>query len=47
MCHAGAGLLQEGLRWLSGGREFRVQESKCIGCGDEACVLIVHKEPTS
>jgi V4R domain-containing protein len=45
MCHAGAGLLQEGLRWLSGGHEFRVQESKCIGCGDEACVLIVQKEP--
>jgi predicted hydrocarbon binding protein len=45
MCHAAAGLLQEGLRWLSGGHEFRVQESKCIGCGDEACVLIVQKEP--
>jgi hypothetical protein len=47
MCHAGAGLLQEGLRWLSGGHEFRVQESKCIGCGDDACVLIVQKEPIS
>jgi hypothetical protein len=45
MCHAGAGLLQEGLRWLSGGHEFRVQESKCTGCGDEACVLIVQKDP--
>ena len=45
MCHAGAGLLQEGLRWLSGGHEFRVQESKCIGCGDDACVLIVQKDP--
>jgi len=47
MCHAGAGLLQEGLRWLSGGHEFRVQESKCVGCGDEACVLVVQKEPIS
>jgi hypothetical protein len=47
MCHAGAGLLQEGLRWLSGGHEFRVQESRCVGCGDDACVLIVHKEPIS
>ena len=45
MCNAGAGLLQEGLRWLSGGHEFRVQESKCIGCGDDACVLIVQKDP--
>jgi len=47
MCHAGAGLLQEGLRWLSGGHEFRVQESKCVGCGDDACVLVVQKEPLS
>ena len=47
MCHAGAGLLQEGLRWLSGGREFRVQEAKCVGCGDDACVLVVQKEPIS
>ena len=45
MCHAGAGLLQEGLKWLSGGHEFKVYESKCIGCGDEACVLVVQKEP--
>lgn len=45
MCHAGAGLLQEGLRWVSGGHEFRVQESKCIACGDDACVLVVQKEP--
>ncbi len=45
MCHAGAGLLQEGLKWLSGGHEFKVYESKCIGCGDDACVLIVQKEP--
>jgi predicted hydrocarbon binding protein len=45
MCHAGAGLLQEGLKWLSGGQEFKVYETKCIGCGDEACVLVVQKEP--
>jgi hypothetical protein len=45
MCHAGIGLLQEGLKWVSGGHEFRVNESKCIGCGDEACVIIIQKEP--
>lgn len=45
MCHAGAGLLQEGLRWVSGGHEFRVQEAQCMGCGDAACVLHVQKEP--
>jgi predicted hydrocarbon binding protein len=47
MCFAGVGLLQEGLKWVSGGHEFKVYESKCIGCGDEACVLVVPKEPTS
>ena len=47
MCHAGAGLLQEGLRWVSGGHEFRVQETKCMGCGDDTCLLVVQKEPIS
>ena len=45
MCHAGAGLLQEGLKWVSGGHEFKVYEKECIGCGGEACVLVVEKEP--
>jgi hypothetical protein len=45
MCHAGSGLLQEGLRWLSGGHEYRVQEHKCVGMGDPACALHVQKEP--
>lgn len=45
MCHAGTGLLQEGLRWLSGGHEYRVQEHKCVGMGDPACALHVQKEP--
>ncbi len=26
VCHAATGLLQEGLRWVSGGKEFRVDE---------------------
>jgi len=47
MCHAGTGLLQEGLRWVSGGHEFRVQETKCMGCGDDTCLLVVQKEPLS
>jgi predicted hydrocarbon binding protein len=47
MCFAGVGLLQEGLKWVSGGHEFKVHEVKCIGCGDDACVLVVPKEPTS
>jgi predicted hydrocarbon binding protein len=47
MCYAGIGLLQEGLKWVSGGHEFKVYETKCVGCGDDACVLVIPKEPVS
>jgi hypothetical protein len=45
VCYAAAGLLQEGLRWVSGGKEFRVDETTCIGMGDQACTFIIYKEP--
>jgi len=45
ICHAAVGLLQEGLRWVSGGHEFRVVESQCHAAGDENCVFVVYKEP--
>ncbi|MCX6065377.1 MAG: methanogen output domain 1-containing protein [Chloroflexi bacterium] len=45
VCFIAVGLLQEGLKWVSGGNEFRVNESKCIGLGDEVCEFIIQKEP--
>ncbi|HWQ03980.1 MAG TPA: 4-vinyl reductase [Longilinea sp.] len=39
------GLLQEGLKWVSDGGEFRVFESQCIAMGDPACVFFIDKEP--
>lgn len=45
VCFIAVGLLQEGLRWLSGGKEFRVNESKCISMGDEVCEFIIQKTP--
>ncbi len=45
VCYMAVGLLQEGLRWVSGGREFRVYESKCIAKGDDVCEFIIYKEP--
>jgi hypothetical protein len=45
MCHVATGVLQEGLRWVSGGKEFRVDEVACISTGDPACVFHVYKEP--
>jgi predicted hydrocarbon binding protein len=45
VCFIAVGLLQEGLRWVSGGKDFRVNESKCIGLGDEVCEFVIQKTP--
>jgi hypothetical protein len=46
VCTMGAGLLQEGLKWLSGGCDFAVVETKCKAVGDPACEYTIHKTPT-
>jgi predicted hydrocarbon binding protein len=45
VCFIGAGLLQEGLKWVSGGSEFRVNESKCMAMGDPVCEYVIQKAP--
>lgn len=45
VCYVGQGLLQEGLRWVSGGREFKVDLSTCIAKGDDIGRYIIYKEP--
>lgn len=45
VCYVAVGLLQEGLKWLSGGNEFRVNETRCIAMGDTVCEFIVQKTP--
>jgi predicted hydrocarbon binding protein len=45
VCFIAVGLLQESLKWVSGGSEFRVNESKCIAMGDEACEFVIQKTP--
>jgi predicted hydrocarbon binding protein len=47
MCFIAVGLLQESLKWVSGGHEFRVNESKCIAVGDDVCEFVIQKEPIS
>lgn len=44
-CFMATGLIQEGMKWVSGGREFRVNQSTCHGAGDEVCNFIAFKEP--
>ncbi len=45
VCFMAVGLLQEGLKWLSGGNEFRVNESRCKAMGDDVCEFIIQKTP--
>ena len=47
VCYTVTGLLQESLRWMSGVREFRVQETECVAMGDKACTFLIHQEPMS
>lgn len=45
VCNSQVGLLEQALRWISGGHSFRVQETTCVAMGDEACVFLIDKEP--
>ena len=47
VCFVAVGLLQEGLKWVSGGNEFRVNESKCVAIGDTVCEFVIQKTPIS
>ncbi len=47
VCFISTGLIQEALKWVSGGNEFRVNESECIAMGDEVCRFVIQKEPIS
>jgi predicted hydrocarbon binding protein len=45
VCHTAVGIIQEALKWMSGGREFRVDMLACKACGDEVGRLKIYKEP--
>ena len=47
VCFIAVGLLQEGLKWVSGGNDFRVYETKCVSMGDEVCQFNIQKIPVS
>ncbi len=46
-CFIATGLLQEGLKWVSGGHEFRVTQTTARSVGDETCNFVILKEPMS
>jgi predicted hydrocarbon binding protein len=45
ICHGAVGLLQGGVHWVSGGKDFKVVETECKAKGDQDCVFQVFKEP--
>lgn len=45
ICHLAVGILQEALYWVSGGRYFCVEETRCIARGDQACTIVIEKKP--
>lgn len=45
VCFQAVGILQEGLRWVSGGKDFRVEETLCVAQGDPTCTFVIDKEP--
>ncbi|MEW6716059.1 MAG: V4R domain-containing protein [Chloroflexota bacterium] len=45
ICFIAVGLLEEGLKWVSGGSAFRVNESKCVAIGDDVCEFVIQKQP--
>ena len=44
VCYYMVGLIQEGLHWVSGGKEFQVIETRCHAMGDPACEFEINKK---
>jgi len=44
-CHIARGIIEESLRWVSGGKNFRVEEIECRAVGDPTCTFTIDKEP--
>ena len=45
ICYGALGLLQEGLHWVTGGKNVRVEEIECIAMGHPSCIFLVEKRP--
>jgi len=44
-CHLAVGILQEALYWVSGGKNFQIEETDCIAKGDTSCTIVINKQP--
>ncbi|MBN1642474.1 MAG: 4-vinyl reductase [Anaerolineae bacterium] len=45
ICHGAVGLLQGGLNWVSGGKDFKVVQTHCHAMGHQDCRFEIYKEP--
>jgi len=45
LCHTAVGILQEALKWVSGGNEFKVEIETCMACGADIGRLRIYKTP--
>lgn len=45
ICQPLVGLVQEGVRWFSNGREYSVRETHCQAVGHDACRIAIHRQP--
>lgn len=44
VCHLAVGLLQEALYWVSGGKFYDVEETRCVAMGDPVCCIVIGKK---
>jgi len=42
-CYLAVGVLQEAAYWVSGGKNYAIEETTCIGKGDPVCTILVSK----
>jgi predicted hydrocarbon binding protein len=42
VCHLAVGILQEALYWVSGGKFYNVEETKCTAKGDNSCEIVIN-----
>ena len=45
VCYSVVGVIDAGVRWVSDGKEFSIEETACLAAGDEACLFRIWKTP--
>ena len=43
VCYSGTSMIEEGLKWVTGGQIFPIEEISCIAKGNENCTFYINK----